>query len=138
MTDTVDAEERGGEVIDVAEKVVDARDVSEESNIVSSEEADIEKIMISQNMYRVNVIVARQGIWKVGEKVSVLTKVDRGMLKKFTPLIRKSELLNISALITIDETKIKEKVRQIKGTMNNIIRDDMTITEVNGVLLAGL
>ena len=138
MTDTVDAEERGGEVIDVAENVVDARDVSEESNIVSSEEADIEKIMISQNMYRVNVIVARQGIWKVGEKVSVLTKVDRGMLKKFTPLIRKSELLNISALITIDETKIKEKVRQIKGTMNNIIRDDMTITEVNGVLLAGL
>ena len=138
MTDTVDAEERGGEVIDVAEKVVDARDVSEESNIVSSEEADIEKIMISQNMYRVNVIVARQGIWKVGVKVSVLTKVDRRMLKKFTPLIRKSELLNISALITVDETKIKEKVRQIKGTMNNIIRDDMTITEVNGVLLAGL
>lgn len=60
------------------------------------------------------------------------------MLKKSTLLINKSEPLNISSLKTIDETKIKEKVRQNKGTMSSIIRGDMTITEVNRVLLVGL
>lgn len=60
------------------------------------------------------------------------------MLKKSTSLINKSEPLNISSLKTIDETKIKEKVRQNKGTMSNIIRGGMTITEVNRVLLVGL
>lgn len=60
------------------------------------------------------------------------------MLKKSTSLINKSEPLSISPLKTIDETKIKEKVRQNKGTMSNIIRGDMTITEVNRVLLVGL
>lgn len=72
MTDTVDAEDRGGEVTDVAEVVVDAREVSEDSNIVNSEEAVIQEIVISQDMYQVNVIVARKEIWKVGENVSVL------------------------------------------------------------------
>ena len=74
VTDTVDAEDRGGEVIDVAEVVVDAREVSEDSNIVNSEEAVIQEIVISQDMYQVNVIVARKEIWKVGENVSVLKK----------------------------------------------------------------
>lgn len=60
------------------------------------------------------------------------------MLKKSTSLINKSEPLNISSLKTIGETKIKEKVRQNKGTMSSIIRGDMTITEVNRVLLVGL
>ena len=60
------------------------------------------------------------------------------MLKKSTLLINKSEPLNISSLKTIDETNIKEKVRQNKGTMSNIIRGDMTITEVIRVLLVGL
>ena len=82
VTDTVDAEDRGGEVTDVAEVVVDAREVSEDSNIVNSEEAVIQEIVISQDMYQVNVIVARKEIWKVGENVSVLKKEERGMLKK--------------------------------------------------------
>lgn len=82
VTDTVDAEDRGGEVTDVAEVVVDAREVSEDSNIVNSEEAVIQEIVISQDMYQVNVIVARKEIWKVGENVSVLKKEQRGMLKK--------------------------------------------------------
>ena len=138
VTDTVDAEDRGGEVTDVAEVVVDAREVSEDSNIVNSEEAVIQEIVISQDMYQVNIIVARKEIWKVGENVSVLKNEQRGMLKKSTSLINKSEPLSISPLKTIDETKIKEKVRQNKGTMSNIIRGDMTITEVNRVLLVGL
>ena len=82
VTDTVDAEDRGGEVTDVAEVVVDAREVSEDSNIVNSEEAVIQEIVVSQDMYQVNVIVARKEIWKVGENVSVLKKEQRGMLKK--------------------------------------------------------
>ena len=82
VTDTVDAEDRGGEVTDVAEVVVDAREVSEDSNIVNSEEAVTQEIVISQDMYQVNVIVARKEIWKVGENVSVLKKEQRGMLKK--------------------------------------------------------
>lgn len=82
VTDTVDAEDRGGEVTDVAEVVVDAREVSEDSNIVNSEEAVIQEIVISQDMYQVNVIVARKEIWKVGQNVSVLKKEQRGMLKK--------------------------------------------------------
>lgn len=82
VTDTVDAEDRGGEVTDVAEVVVDAREVSEDSNIVNSEEAVIQEIVISQDMYQVNVVVARKEIWKVGENVSVLKKEQRGMLKK--------------------------------------------------------
>ena len=72
MTDTVDAEDRGGEVTDAAEVVVDVREGSEDSNIVNSEEAVIQEIVISQDMYQVNVIVARKKIWKVGENVSVL------------------------------------------------------------------
>lgn len=60
------------------------------------------------------------------------------MLKKSTLLINKSEPLNISSLKTIGETKIKEKVRQNKGTLSSIIRGDMTITEVIRVLLVGL
>lgn len=47
MTDTVDAEDRGGEVTDAAEVVVDVREVSEDSNIVNSEEAVIQEIVIS-------------------------------------------------------------------------------------------
>ena len=72
MTDRVDAEDRSGEVTDVAEVVADAREVSEDSDIVNSEEAVIQEIVISQDMYQVNVIVARKEIWKVGENVSVL------------------------------------------------------------------
>ena len=62
MTDTVDAEDRGGEVTDIAEVVADAREVSEDSDIVNSEEAVIQEIVISQDMYQVNVIAARKEI----------------------------------------------------------------------------
>ena len=66
-----------------------------------------------------------------------LTKYEKAMLVKFRSLLESSEQLEISSLKSMDKRKQKEKVRTVKGVMFNVIRDDMTVTEVNRVLLVG-
>lgn len=63
----------------------------------------------------------RVRVWKIREEVSVLTKKGREIIAKFKCSINNGRTLDISSLKTIDKTKIKDKVRQIKGNMHNII-----------------
>ena len=76
-------------------------------------------------------------MWKVGKDVRILTKEEKLILTKFKLLVLKEEKLVIPSLKTVDKKQLKEKVLQIKGLMHNIIKDGMSITEVNRVLLVG-
>ena len=73
----------------------------------------------------------------VGKDVRALTKEEKLILTKFKLLVLKEEKLVVPSLKMVDKKQLKEKVLQIKGLMHNIIKDGMSITEVNRVLLVG-
>ena len=85
----------------------------------------------------VNVVLEKEEVWKVGKDVRTFTKEEKLILTKFKLLVLKEEKLVIPSLKTVDKKQLKEKVLQIKGLMHNIIKDGMSITEVNRVLLVG-
>ena len=62
MTDVIHVEELGRVLIDVAYVVEDDGKKSEESDDVSSDEAEIQKSVLSHDMCNVNVVVAREDV----------------------------------------------------------------------------
>ena len=86
---------------------------------------------------RVDVVIEKVEVWKVGEEVRAMTEDEKKMLGKFRSMIKNDETFVVPSLKTIDKQRLKEKVQQVNGILHNIIRDDMTITEVNRVLLVG-
>ena len=86
---------------------------------------------------RVGVVVAREEVWRVGEEVRALKEEEKMMLNKVKNLIHSNENLVIPSLKTMDKNLLKDKVKQVKGVMFNVIKDNMSITEVNRLLLVG-
>ena len=83
------------------------------------------------------MVVEREEVWKVGKEVRALTNEEKTILVKLKSLLEKDEKIVVPSLKATDKNKLKEKVHQIKGLMHNIVHDNMSITELNRLLLIG-
>ena len=66
--------------------------------------------------------------------------VDRGgegHVAKMKVMMNSNQKLVIPSLKTTNKKEIKDKVNQVQGIMNNIIKEEVEINEVNAALLVG-
>ena len=152
----VDSEINGGDVVEeevvfeTEDDVVNNREVVDAevklSEVDESEQSDVENVQSDDERQRlnmgelagsVNVVVEREEVWRVGKEVRVLTDEEKTALRKFKLLVSNGEKIVIPSLKTIDKRRLQKKVKQVKGLMHNIIKENMSITEVNRVLLVG-
>ena len=138
---------RGGDMVDeevvleIEDDNVANREVTDTEDGFDDESENSEDERERRNMAeicgRVEVVLEREDIWKVGNDLRALTEEEKAVLGKFKSLVINGEKLVVPSLKTIDKNKLKEKVKQVKGLMHNIIKENMSITEVNRVLLVG-
>ena len=83
------------------------------------------------------VVLNREEVWKMGDEVRALTEVEKDMLAKMKIMMNSNQKLIIPSLKTTNKKEIKDKVNQVQGIMNNIIKEEMEIDEVNRALLVG-
>ena len=84
-----------------------------------------------------NVVLYREEVWKLGDKVWALTEAEKDMLAKMKVMMNSNQKLVIPSLKTTNKKEIKDKVNQVQGIMNNIIKEEVEIDEVNAALLVG-
>ena len=82
-----------------------------------------------------NVVLNREEVWKLGDEVQALTEVEKDMLAKMKVMMNSNQKLTVPSLKTTNKKEIKDKVNQIQGIMNNIIKEEMETDEVNKALL---
>ena len=69
-------------------------------------------------------------------EVRALTGAGKDILAKMKIVMNSNQKLIIRSLKTTNKKEIKDKVNQVQGIMNNIIKEEMETDEVNRVLLS--
>ena len=85
-----------------------------------------------------NVVLNMEEVWKLGDEGRALTKAEKDILVKMKVMMDNNHKLIIPSLKTTNKKEIKDKVNQVQGIMNNIIKEEMKIDEVNRALLVGV
>ena len=62
---------------------------------------------------------------------------EKDMFAKIKVMMNSNQKLIIPSLKTTNRKEIRDKVNQVQGIMNNIIKEEMEIDEVNRALLIG-
>ena len=68
-------------------------------------------------------------------EVRALTGAEKDILVKMKIMVNSNQKLIIRSLKTTNKKEIKDKANQVQGIMNNIIKEEMEIDEVNRALL---
>ena len=84
-----------------------------------------------------NVVLNRDEVWKLGDEVQALTVVEKDTVEKMKVMMNSNQKLIIPSSKTTNKKEIKDMVNQVQGIMNNIIKEEMEIDEVNRALLVG-
>ena len=85
-----------------------------------------------------NVVLNREEVRKLGDEVQALTVVEKDTVEKMKVMMNSSnQKLIIPSSKTTNKKEIKDMVNQVQGIMNNIIKEEMEIDEVNRALLVG-
>ena len=71
------------------------------------------------------------------DEVQALTVVEKDTVEKMKVMMNSNQKLIIPSSKTTNKKKIKDMVNQVQGIMNNIIKEEMEIDEVNRALLVG-
>ena len=142
--------EVGGNRIDKDDEIVEMEVVNgggeveggNENDGGSGESGKKEERQINVNNVMVgkvtNVVLNMEEVWKLGDEVRVLTKAEKDILVKMKVMMNNNHKLIIPSLKTTNKKEIKDKVNQVQGIMNNIIKEEMKIDEVNRALLVGV
>ena len=73
----------------------------------------------------------------MGDEVQALTVVEKDTVEKMKVMVNSNQKLIIPSSKTTNKKEIKDMVNQVQGIMNNIIKEEMEIDEVNRALLVG-
>ncbi|MEM7264394.1 MAG: reverse transcriptase domain-containing protein [Pseudomonadota bacterium] len=101
------------------------------------EGAEEEGVIADSGVANVQVRVERIDVWKMGDEVRQLTGDEQNALSLLREIFSNEVTTEVPSLKTQDGRRISQEVKLVNGLMHNLIRDGMTVTEVNRLLYAG-
>ena len=83
------------------------------------------------------VRIERVDLWKSGGVVRALAGVEKDVLKKMREVFASEEVVELSNLKALDRRKVMVEVKMVDGLLHNLVREGMSVTEVNRLLYVG-
>ena len=79
----------------------------------------------------------RVDVWKSGDLVRALTKEETDVLARLREVFHSDKTIEVPSMKSVDRRKVKAEVDLIEGVIHNLVREGMSVTEVNRLLYAG-
>ncbi len=79
----------------------------------------------------------RVDLWKNGGEVRALTGVEKDVLQKMREVFVSEEVVELPNLKALDRRKVMVEVKMVDGLLHNLVREGMSVTEVNRLLYVG-
>ena len=79
----------------------------------------------------------RVDVWKRGDEVRELTVEEKEILDKLREVFNSENTREVPSMKSVDRRKVKAEVDLVEGVIHNLVKDGMTVTEVNRLLNAG-
>ena len=79
----------------------------------------------------------RVDLWKNGGEVRALTRVEKDVLQKMREVFVSEEVVELPNLKALDRRKVMVEVKMVDGLLHNLVREGMSVTEVNRLLYVG-
>ena len=83
------------------------------------------------------VMIERVDLWKSGGEVRALAGVEKDVLKKMREVFASEEVVELPNLKALDRRKVMVEVKMVDGLLHNLVREGMSVTEVNRLLYVG-
>ena len=83
------------------------------------------------------VVKGRFDLWKNGVEVRALTGVEKDVLQKMREVFVSEEVVELPNLKALDRRKVMVEVKMVDGLLHNLVREGMSVTEVNRLLYVG-
>ena len=85
----------------------------------------------------VRVRIERVDLWKSGGEVRALVGVEKDVLQKMREVFSSEEVVDLPNLKALDRRKVMVEVKMVDGLLHNLVREGMSVTEVNRLLYVG-
>ena len=131
-----------GDVMEAEGEVIDDAVVPENDG---GDDNDIDMVVLRNVVHLgqeilgngVRLVVDRIDAWRSGNKARVMTEEENGVLRKMREVFGSGEWNTIPSLKGQDRRVVMKEVKMINGLLQNLVQDNMTVTEVNRLLYTG-